>query len=252
MLSNSENQRILVVDDDIYIRRLLARILSEEGYTIETVADAQAMWRAFRTRTFNLVILDLRLPGGGQNGIALAGQLRSESIVPLIMLTGKAEPIDKVIGLEVGADDYVTKPFDRHELIARVRSVLRRSRLQGRVAIDPQSTKHVIRFAGWTLNLGSRQLIAPGGTKIELTNFEFLLLSALAQKPGQLLSRDQMLEIVACRQWSPSDRSIDVHIAKLRYKLHDDPRHPELIKTIRGTGYMFAPQNQNDSSLAGL
>ena len=251
MLSNSENQRILVVDDDIYIRRLLSRILSEEGYTIETVADAQAMWRAFRTRTFNLVILDLRLPGG-QNGIALAGQLRSESIVPLIMLTGKAEPIDKVIGLEVGADDYVTKPFDRHELIARIRSVLRRSRLQGRTAVDSQSTKHVIRFAGWTPNLGRRQLIAPGGTKIELTNFEFLLLSALAQKPGQLLSRDQMLEMVACRQWNPSDRSIDVHIAKLRHKLHDDPRHPELIKTVRGTGYMFAPQSQNDLSLAGL
>ena len=243
MLSNSESQRILVVDDDIYIRRLLSRILSEEGYAIETVADAQAMWRALRTRTFNLVILDLRL-SGGQDGIALAGQLRTESNVPLIMLTGKAEPIDKVIGLEVGADDYVTKPFDRHELIARIRSVLRRSRLQSRIAVDSQSAKHVIRFAGWTLDLGRRQLFAPGGSKIELTNFEFLLLSALAQKPGQLLSRDQMLEMVACRQWSPSDRSIDVHIAKLRHKLHDHPRHPELIKTVRGTGYMFAAQSQ--------
>ena len=243
MLSNSESQRILVVDDDIYIRRLLSRILSEEGYAIETVADAQAMWRALRTRTFNLVILDLRL-SGGQDGIALAGQLRTESNVPLIMLTGKAEPIDKVIGLEVGADDYVTKPFDRHELIARIRSVLRRSRLQGRIAVDSENTKHVIRFAGWTLDLSRRQLIAPGGAKIGLTNFEFLLLSALAQKPGQLLSRDQMLEMVACRQWSPSDRSIDVHIAKLRHKLHDHPRHPELIKTVRGTGYMFAAQSQ--------
>jgi two-component system, OmpR family, response regulator len=235
--------RILVVDDDIHIRRLLSRLLSVEGFVIETVADAQAMWRAFRTRTFDLVILDLRFPGG-QDGIALAGRLRTESDVPLIMLTGKVEPIDKVVGLEIGADDYVTKPFDRHELIARIRSILRRSRL--RSGIDPDGAKRVIRFAGWTLDLGSRRLTAPGGEKIELTSFEFLLLSALAQKPGRLLSRDQMLELVASRHWDPSDRSIDVHIAKLRRKLRDDPRHSELIKTVRGIGYMFAPPGDSD------
>ena len=246
MSSNNEYQRILVVDDDLHIRRLLSRILSIEGYAIETVADAQAMWRAFRTRTFDLIILDLRLPGA-DDGLAVAGQLRTESDVPLIMLTGKVEPIDKVVGLEIGADDYVTKPFDRHELIARIRSILRRSRVRNRITIDWQRVQPVIKFAGWTLDVPRRQLTAASGVRTELTNFEFLLLSALAQKPGKLLTRDQILATVASRQWSPSDRSIDVHIAKLRRKLRDDPRHPELIKTIRGTGYMFAPPNHNDN-----
>jgi two-component system, OmpR family, response regulator len=241
MPGNNECQRILVVDDDIRIRRLLSRILSVEGYAVETVADTEAMWRAFRARTFDLVILDLRLPGG-DDGLVVAGQLRTESDVPLIMLTGKVEPIDKVVGLEVGADDYVTKPFDRHELIARIRSILRRSRLQNQIAVDSQ---RVIRFAGWAVDLARRQLSAPDGLKIELTNFEFLLLSALVQKPGRPLRRDQILEMVASRRWNPSDRSIDVHIGKLRRKLGDDPRHPELIKTVHGTGYLFAPPNHN-------
>jgi two-component system, OmpR family, response regulator len=246
MTSNRENQRILVVDDDINLRRLLSRILTNEGYGIETVADGQAMWRALRTGRFDLVILDLRLPGG-EDGLALARRLRSESDVPLIMLTGKVESIDKVVGLEIGADDYVTKPFDRHELIARIRSVLRRSQLRNGMASDSDRVKCVtIRFAGWTLDLGRRRLAAPGGERIELTSFEFQLLTALAQKPGRLLSRDQMLELVASRHWSPLDRSIDVHIAKLRRKLRDDPRHPELIKTVRGIGYMFAPLDERE------
>jgi two-component system, OmpR family, response regulator len=246
MPSEIEHQRILAVDDDVHIRRLLSRILSVEGYAIETVADAQAMWQAFRTRTFDLIILDLRLPGG-EDGLAVAGKIRNESDVPLIMLTGKVEPIDKVVGLEVGADDYVTKPFDRHELLARIRSILRRSRMQNRTTADSKRVQPVIKFAGWTLDVARRQLTAVSGERIDLTSFEFLLLSVLAQKPGKLLTRDQILAKVASRQWNPSDRSIDVHIAKLRRKLHDDPRHPELIKTIRGTGYMLATPNHDDT-----
>jgi two-component system OmpR family response regulator len=245
MPSNSESQRILVVDDDIHVCRLLSRILMVEGYGIESVADGQAMWRALRTRTFDLVILDLRL-SGGEDGVALAGRLRAESDVPLIMLTGKSEPIDKVVGLEIGADDYVTKPFDRHELIARIRSILRRSQLRNGTTNGSNRLKRVIRFAGWTFDLGRGRLTAPGGEKIELTRFEFQLLSALAQKPGRLLSRDQILESVASRHWDPSDRSIDVHVAKLRRKLHDYPRHPRLIKTVRGIGYMFEPPDDSD------
>jgi two-component system OmpR family response regulator len=245
MASSSETQRILIVDDDIHICRLLSRILMAEGYGIETVGDGRAMWRALRSRAFDLIILDLRLPGG-EDGLALAGRLRTESDVPLIMLTGKGEPIDKVVGLEIGADDYVTKPFDRHELIARIRSILRRSRLRNGMANGSDRVKRVIRFAGWTFDLGRRRLTAAGGEKIELTSFEFQLLSVLAQKPGRVLSRDQILELVASRHWTPSDRSIDVHIAKLRRKLHDDPRRPGLIKTVRVIGYMFAPPDGGD------
>jgi two-component system, OmpR family, response regulator len=238
MPSNSENHRLLIVDDDIRICRLLARILMQEGYVVEAVENGRAMWRALRTKTFDLIILDLRLPG--EDGLSLARRLRAESDVPLIMLTGRDEQIDKVVGLEIGADDYVTKPFDRHELIARIRSILRRSGLRSGTANGSNRVKSVLKFEGWTLDLGRRQLTAPGGEKIELTSFEFQLLSVLVQKPGRLLSRDQILELVASRHWNPSDRSIDVHVAKLRRKLHDDPRRPGLIKTVRGIGYMFA------------
>ena len=154
MPRNSENQWFLVVDDDIRICRLLSRILMAEGYAVETVENGQAMWQALQTRTFDLIILDLRLPGG-EDGLTLARRLRSESDVPLIMLTGRDEQIDKVVGLEIGADDYVTKPFDRHELIARIRSILRRSQLRTGTAISSNRVKAVIKFAGWTLDSGS-------------------------------------------------------------------------------------------------
>jgi two-component system, OmpR family, response regulator len=239
----SENQRILVVDDDVRICRLLTRILTAEGYAAEAVASGQAMRRTLLTRTFDLIILDLRLPGG-EDGLTLAQRLRAESDVPLMMLTGRSEQVDKVVGLEIGADDYVTKPFDRRELVARVRSVLRSSQMRNAHGSD--RLKSIINFAGWTLNLCRRQLTGPGGDKVELTTFEFQLLSVLAEKPGQLLSRDRILELVASRQWTASDRSIDVHIGKLRRKLRDDPCEPRLIKTIRGIGYMFVPPDADE------
>jgi two-component system, OmpR family, response regulator len=245
MPGDRENQRILVVDDDAQICRLLTRILSAEGYAIETVASGQAMRRTLLSRTFDLVILDLRLPGG-EDGLTLARQLRTESDVPLIMLTGRSEQVDKVVGLEIGADDYVTKPFDRRELIARIRSILRRSQSRNATLNGSDGFRSIIKFAGWTLDLGRRQLCAPGGDEIELTTFEFQLLSVLVQKPGRLLSRDQILDLVASRHWSPSDRSIDVHIGKLRRKLRDNPSAPRLIKTVRGIGYMFVPPNDAD------
>jgi two-component system, OmpR family, response regulator len=240
-----ENKRILVVDDDVRICRLLTRILIAEGYIVDTAPNGEAMWRTLRTRTFDLIILDLRLPGG-EDGLALARRLRTESDVPLIMLTGRSEQVDKVVGLEIGADDYVTKPFDRHELVARIRSILRRSQLRNGAANGSDRAKAIIKFAGWTLDLGRQRLTAPGGDKVELTAFEFQLLSVLVQRPGRLLSRDQILELVASRHWNPSDRSIDVHVGKLRRKLHDDPTDPGLIKTVRGIGYMFVPPDENE------
>jgi two-component system, OmpR family, response regulator len=241
---DSETQRILVVDDDVRICRLLTRILTAEGYAVETVASGQAMRRTLLTRTFDLIILDLRLPG--EDGLTLAQRLRAESDVPLIMLTGRSEQVDKVVGLEIGADDYVTKPFDRRELVARIRSILRRSQMR-RATVDPSDRgKSIIEFGEWTLNLDRRELTESGGDKTELTTFEFQLLSVLVKRPMQLLSRDQILELVASRHWTPSDRSIDVHIGKLRRKLRDDPCNPRLIKTIRGIGYMFVAPDADE------
>jgi two-component system OmpR family response regulator len=245
MPGDTENQRILVVDDDARICRLLTRILIGEGYLVETVASGQAMRRTLVTRTFDLIILDLRLPGG-EDGLTLAQRLRAESDVPLIMLTGRSEQVDKVVGLEIGADDYVTKPFDRRELVARIRSILRRSQFRNATVGGGDRDKSIIKFAGWTLNPGRRELTTSAGDKIELTTFEFQLLSVLAERPGRLLSRDQILELVASRHWTPSDRSIDVHVGKLRRKLGDDPCDPRLIKTIRGIGYMFVPTDVDE------
>lgn len=231
--------RILVVDDDPRICRLLHRMLRPEGYAVETAADGHAMWRTLRARPSDLVILDLRLPGG-EDGLTLARRLRAESDVSLIMLTGRSEPVDKVIGLELGADDYVTKPFDRRELLARIRSVLRRS--AGRVSPGRAGGRPAaITFAGWTLDTAERQVITPDGAQVVLTYYEFELLAALAQRPRRALSRDQILGYIADRRWHPNDRSIDVLIGKLRRKLGDDPRQPGLIKTVRGIGYMFTP-----------
>jgi two-component system OmpR family response regulator len=237
----SESARhILVVDDDAGIQRLLHRLLSAEGYVVDTASSGIGMRRALGEKRFDLVILDLRLPGG-EDGLSLAQSLRSTSDVSLIMLTGKGEPVDKVVGLEVGADDYVTKPFDRRELIARIRSVLRRA-AASRAAVRRQTEDAgVFRFGDWTLNLARHELTSESGQRTELTTYEFLLLAALAQRPGQVLSRDRILDVIANRNWQPYDRSIDVLVGKLRRKLNDDPRRPRIIRTIRGIGYMLAP-----------
>ena len=233
-----ESQRVLVVDDDPRICRLLTRFLTAEGFSVDSAPNGRAMWRALKARPFDLVILDLRLPGG-EDGITLARRLRAESNVSLIILTGKSESVDKVVGLEVGADDYITKPFDRRELLARIRSVLRRSALRESDAPAGAAVSTILRFAGWTMDLAQRDLVSPDGDEVELTSYEFELLAALAQRPARVLSRDQILELIANRYWQPYDRSIDVLIGKLRRKLNDDPRNPRLIKTVRGTGYMF-------------
>ena len=235
-----EAKRILVVDDDPRICRLLVRLLSTEGYEVETAPNGHVMWRALQAQPFDLVILDLRLPGG-EDGLVLARKLRTESDVSLIMLTGRSDAVDKVIGLELGADDYVTKPFDRRELLARVRSVLRRSsagRSDGELA--PQAG-HILRFSGWTLDLEGRELVSPDGETVVLTFYEFELLAILAQRPARALSREQILDLIAHRHWQPFDRSIDVLVGKLRRKLKDNPRSPRLIKTVRGVGYMLTP-----------
>lgn len=238
MSGPAQSQSVLVVDDDPRICRLLIRFLSAEGYVVEAAGNGYAMKQAMQLRDFDLIILDLRLPGG-EDGLSLAQELRRESDVPLIMLTGRCESVDKVVGLEIGADDYVTKPFDRRELLARIRSVLRRvSALPGEATYQARPNS-VLRFAGWTLDLGRHELVSSDGEAVELTSYEYQLLATLTQQPRRALSRDRILELIANRGWQPYDRSIDVLIGKLRRKLGDDPRSPSLIKTIRGVGYVF-------------
>lgn len=238
-------QRVLVVDDDPRICRLLTRFLSGEGFEVASVADGDAMWRKLQVWPCDLIVLDLRLPGG-EDGLNIARRLREDSDVALIMLSGRSDCIDKVVGLELGADDYVTKPFDLRELLARIRSALRRSGHNRFDHVAPSRADRVVRFAGWTLDFDLRQLTSPTGDAVELTTYEFELLAILICRPGRPLSRDQIAELIAHRRREPDDRSIDVMIGKLRRKLSDDPRAPRLIKTIRGVGYLFTPPATGD------
>ncbi len=231
--------RILVVDDDPLICRLLIRFLSGEGYHVESVSDGPSMWHRLQMYSFDLIVLDLRLPDG-EDGLSLARKLRRESDVALIMLTGMTESVDKVVGLELGADDYVTKPFVPRELLARIRSVLRRSTSSWTNASMPEGSQGEIGFSGWTLDIYQRRLTSPAGERVALTTLEFDLLAMFVRRLGRPLSRDQITELIMNRPWGPDDRSIDVLVGKLRRKLNDDPRAPRLIQTVRGVGYVFA------------
>jgi two-component system OmpR family response regulator len=242
MQSAGRTASILVVDDDRILCRFLARFLSGEGYAIASVHNGQAMRRAFADAAFDLVILDLGFPHG-EDGMTLARRLRAQYDTPLIVLSGKSTTIDKVVCLELGADDYVTKPFEPRELLARIRTVLRR--VAGRVepveAIPATRSASVLAFRGWRLDLDRREVFSPDDQAVVLTSREFELLAALARRPGRVLSRDQILDIVANRHWTPYDRSIDVLVGKIRRKLGDDVPATRLIKTVRGVGYMFSP-----------
>lgn len=238
------SEHILVVDDDPRIRSLLRRYLTAEGYRVSEAGDGAAMRRLLNAGDVNLVLLDLVLPD--EDGIALARWIRSTSNVAIIMLTGKGKMIDRVIGLEVGADDYIAKPFHLREVLARIKSVLRRCEPSptsefGAAMPDDAS---VLTFDGWRLDQSRRQLSDPAGRPIDLSTGEFDLLCAFARHPNRVLSRDRLLDICKNRSWSPYDRSIDTQVGRLRGKIERDRRRPELIKTVRGSGYMFVAKVQ--------
>ncbi len=239
MIGAMENQpQILVVDDDREIRDLLARFLVRHGFRVETAADGKAMWAVLRDRRIDLVVLDLMMPG--DDGLTLCRELRGKSDMPVIMLTAMGEDIDRIIGLEVGADDYVAKPFNPRELLARIRAVMRRAGAAPRAG-EGEAPASVLSFAGWSLDTGGRILTGPDGQPVELTSGEFDLLLALAERPQRVLSREQLLDLTRGRESSPFDRSIDVQVSRLRRKIEPDPARPELIKTVRSGGYMFTP-----------
>ncbi len=234
----TSQSHILVVENDAFMRRLIERVLERENFRLSFANDAEQMSRVLDKGDVDLVLLDIGLPG--EDGISIARCLRANSDIGIIMVTGRDEPVDKVVGLEVGADDYVTKPFDDRELLARVRSLLRR--LQARADEAAPSTGRVAEFSGWTLNLDAGELVSGDGRTVHLTTAEFRLLEALVTRAGRVLSRDHLAEHVATRDWTPFDRSIDVLVSKLRKKIEADPKHPILVKSVRGLGYKFTAE----------
>ena len=225
---------IIVVDDEPGIRDMVAEYLSGHGFRVETAGDAEAFRQLHAERPADLVILDIAMPG--EDGLSLARWLRARSKVGIIMLTAASEVVDRIVGLEIGADDYVQKPFDLRELRARIRTVLRRLGNSP----QPADEAEVVRFGATFLNLGARKLFDAAGGEIALTAMEFDLLAAFARHPDRVLSRDQLLDLAHHNQWEPFDRSIDIRIARLRRKIEADPAKPEVIKTVRGAGYLFS------------
>jgi two-component system OmpR family response regulator len=227
---------ILIVDDDREVRDLLSRFLSNSGYRTLAAKDGKEMRRCMADRRVDLVVLDLMLPG--EDGLTLCRDLRSKSAVPVIMLTAKGAQTDRIVGLEMGADDYLPKPFDPHELLARIKAVLRRT--HGIASHDRAARATTFSFAGWTVDLTRRRVQSPEDMRIDLTASEFDLLVAFLERPQRVLSREQLLDLTRGRDAAPFDRAIDNLVVRLRRKIEVDPTQPSLIKTIRGGGYYFA------------
>ncbi|GAP37194.1 response regulator [Piscinibacter sakaiensis] len=226
---------VLVVDDDPAVRDLLQDYLAGHEMRVTAVASGRAMLEAFEREAIDLVLLDLRLPG--EDGLQLARTLRERARVPIVLLTGRTEEADRVMGLELGADDYVTKPFSPRELLARLRAVMRRYHVEQEALAS--TDKRAFRFEGYELNLRSRRLTAPDGRRIELGNHEFSLLAAFCTAPQRVLSRDQLLSMSRLHSAEVYDRTVDVQVLRLRRKIEADPFHPRLIVTERGAGYRF-------------
>ncbi len=230
---------VLIVDDDREIRRLVGRFLTENGLRAMAVADTREADQALAQHGFDLIVLDLMLPG--EDGLAFARRLRQRSALPILMLTARGDETDRIVGLEIGADDYLAKPFNPRELLARIRAVLRRSGEPERGAGPRAGRARVHRFAGWTLDVVRRELRRADGALVPTTDTELDLLAVFAENPQRVLSRDHLLDRLRGREAQAFDRSIDVAVMRLRRKIEADPAKPELIKTVRNGGYVFTP-----------
>ena len=230
---------ILIVDDDLEIRRLLVDYLARNGFEAIAARDGREMWQALERHAVDLIVLDLMLPD--TDGLTLCRDLRARSTrqnLPVLMLTARGEETDRIIGIEMGADDYLVKPFNPRELLARIKSILRRTR-----ALPPNLAPEAARylgFAGWTLDTAERLLTAPDGVATPLSGGEYRLLRILLDHPNRVLNRDQLTELIHGREADPFDRAIDVQVSRLRQRLRDDSREPALLKTVRGEGYVLA------------
>lgn len=240
--SSRWTSRILLVDDDPSIRELICDYLARFSINALGVGDGLQMRKALEDDPFDLVVLDLMLPG--EDGLSLCRSLRRDSGIPILMLTAQCEPTDRIIGLELGADDYMAKPFEPRELVARIQSVLRRTQ-DGRLTRHKERRSSVS-FDGWKLDGVMHQLHSPAGVMVPLSNAEVRLLSVFIEQPRKVLSREQLLDATRGRAVEAFDRSIDLQVSRLRNKLGDDPRDPQLIKTIRGEGYLFDARQIGD------
>jgi DNA-binding response OmpR family regulator len=233
----SKGSRILVVDDDADLRWMVEKYLSKHEFVVTLAEDGEQMREVLEKQEFDLAILDINLPG--EDGLSLARYLRANYQIGIIMLSAAAEVFDRIVGLEMGADDYVTKPFEPRELLARVKSVLRR--VQGMLERETEPDSRV-KFGEFTLDFEAHQLLNEKDESISLTSMEFDLLKAFAENPNKVLDRDQLLSLSHNRDWDPFDRSIDIRITRLRRKIEVEPSKPQIIKTVRGAGYIFVTQ----------
>lgn len=232
----SATDHILIVDDDKEIRTLLGDYLQKNEFKVTSVADGKAMQAVLDKEAVSLIVLDLMLPG--EDGLVLCRNIRAKSEVPVMMLTAKGDDMDRIVGLEMGADDYLAKPFNPRELLARIKSILRRAKATPE-GLKPEEAS-VVRFSGWRLDTLSRQLTSPEGVAVPLSGAEYRLLRVFIDHANRVLNRDQLMDLCRGRELFPFDRSIDVQVSRLRQRLGDDAKEPKLIKTIRGEGYMLA------------
>ncbi len=234
----SGRAKILVVDDDADLRWMVDKYLSKHNFEVSLAEDGIKMRETLDRETFDLAILDINLPG--EDGLSLARYLRSNHSIGIIMLSAAAEVFDRIVGLEMGADDYVTKPFEPRELLARVKSVLRRIQSAAESGVDnADNTDKLVKFGEFSLDLDAHQLLDKENKPVSLTSMEFDLLKAFAENPNKVLNRDQLLNLSHNRDWDPFDRSIDIRITRLRRKIEKQPSQPQIIKTVRGAGYIF-------------
>jgi len=232
-----QSPHIFFVEDDPEIRSLVADLLKQEGYRVSVARDGREMDRLLEVSRIDLLMLDIMLPK--EDGLSLCRRVRALSNVPIIMLTARGSEVDRVVGLEIGADDYLTKPFGSHELLARIRALLRRSTTLSRPTA-PQAK--ILAFAGWLLDVVTRRLIAADGAQVPLTGGEFELLLAFCEHPGRVLTREQLLDLTRGRGAALFDRSIDIQVSRLRRKIEADPKSPVIIQTVRAGGYLFTPE----------
>jgi two-component system OmpR family response regulator len=234
----NDNGHILVVDDQREICDLVQEYLSGEGYRVSIAQDGAGVRRVMAQSPVDLVTLDLMLPG--EDGLTLARWLRENFSVGIIMLTGRGEVVDRIIGLEMGANYYLSKPFHPRELLATVKAVLRRTSIQALEKQTPSRSK--ARFAGWNIDLSNRELVSPSVREVRLTTGEFDLLAAFVNNASQVLTRERLLDLARNREAGPCDRTIDVQVGRLRSRLGDNPKKPTMIKTVRGRGYIFTAE----------